>query len=235
MQRHWEYGGICGLFNWNKTNYSLIEWRSYATLISFPFLLKVSLSLYFILYMTVIICRSIFFWCIVYTLQRCNTFKGKLFSASPNTWRTAAACSVLKGGLLSVTWQMYLPEQSWLMLLITSRWVPGLRIPDWGREIQLLTGGKVSTRFCELEHSIRRAEWGAGDYLSQPGDDAVAFRVVEIPLDGVNVLAWRHGVGASQDHLGPRLNNVCNMNRLSIIISTRPGVQQCQAQISNIM
>ena len=49
---------------------------------------------------------------------------------SPSTLSTAAACSVLKGGLLSVIWQMYLPEQAWVALLMTSLWVPGLSIPD---------------------------------------------------------------------------------------------------------
>ena len=114
--------------------------------------------------MTVIICQSNFFVMHSVNLERCNIFKAKLFSGSPNTWRTAAACSVLKGGLLSVTWQMYLPEQSWLALLITRRWVPGLRIPDWGREMQAPPGGKVSTRSCDQsELSMRQADqWEPG-------------------------------------------------------------------------
>ena len=103
MQRHWEYGGICGLFNWNKTNYSLIEWRSYATLISFPFLLKVSLSLYFILYMTVIICRSIFFDalctpCRGAILSKENYFLPHLTLGGPQQpaqfWRVACSLSL---------------------------------------------------------------------------------------------------------------------------------------------
>lgn len=55
---------------------------------------------------------------------------------------------------------------------------------------------------------------GGRGYLSQPGDDAVALRVVEIPLDGVNVLARGHGVGAGQDHLGPGLDNVYNIHKV---------------------
>ena len=52
-------------------------------------------------------------------------------------------------------------------------------------------------------------------YLSEARDDAVALRVVEIPLDGVNVLARGDGVGAGQDHLGPGLDNVCKMQFLN--------------------
>ena len=53
------------------------------------------------------------------------------------------------------------------------------------------------------------------DYLSEARDNAVALRVVEIPLDGVNVLARGDGVGAGQDHLGPGLDNVCKMQFLN--------------------
>ena len=170
-------------------------------------------------------------------LERCNIFKAKLFSSLPNTWRTAAACSVLKGGLLSVTynsqseeciqhhwpirsltWQMYLPEHSWLALLITRRWVPGLKIPDCGREIQAPPGGKVSTRSCDQSSELRiEMSWPMRDYLSEARDDAVALRVVEIPLDGVNVLARGDRVGAGQDYLGPGLDNVCKLQILQIL------------------
>ena len=54
-------------------------------------------------------------------------------------------------------------------------------------------------------------------YLSEARDDAVALRVVEIPLDGVNELAWGDGVGAGQDYLGPGLDNVCKLQILQIL------------------
>ena len=164
-------------------------------------------------------------------LERCNIFKAELFSFSPNTLRTAAACSVLKGGLLSVTcnsqWEHSHPNDGPIRAHLTDVFARaelagvvddeavGARPQDPGlgqRDTGAARGEGQHPVLGQSELSIE-TNWpmrGRG-YLGEAGDDAVALRVVEVPLDRVDVLARGDGVGAGQNHLGPGLDNVCNI------------------------
>ena len=124
-----------------KPNRANINWNlSWTTMAGTSFVFLVNIC--HLARQFVCICSSEIWGC--WQINRSTSSTGD-WIILPRTVSLAAACSVLKGGLLSVTWQMYWPAQDWLALTMTRRWTPGLRIPDWGKEMQSPPGGNVRT------------------------------------------------------------------------------------------